>query len=277
MSTNRELYFRYQKEGIPDAVIYFALEECNCFNHLLLTNNFDQEIKDENRFVDAMNRYQNGEMIEYIFNRAYFLSRSFYVDKNVLIPRQETEQLVLSTTKLIKETFNQRFIRIADVCSGSGAIGLSLAHNFKDSVVTLSDISTDALAVSLRNIYEQGLKNVQCVESDMLDRFIAEGSHFDVIVCNPPYIENEETIDEKTWKQEPHLALLAKPATLYYEKVLKDYLKVVNDTYLLCFEIGEDLEERLTELVKKYCKGCSFFFEKDIYNRTRFLFIKGEK
>ena len=96
MSTNRELLFKYKKEGISDAVIYFALEECNGFDHLLLSQNLDKEIKDENRFVEAMNRYINGEMIEYVFNKAYFLSKPFYVDKNVLIPRQETEQLVLN-------------------------------------------------------------------------------------------------------------------------------------------------------------------------------------
>ena len=107
MSTNRELYFQYKKEGIPDTVIYFALEECNSFNHLLLTNNFEHEIKDEKRFVDAMTRYQNGEMIEYIFNKAYFLSKPFYVDKSVLIPRQETELLVLESAKLIKNIFNK--------------------------------------------------------------------------------------------------------------------------------------------------------------------------
>lgn len=277
MFTNRELYFQYKKEGIPDAVIYFALEECNCFNHLQLSNNFDKEIKDEKRFVEAMNRYQNGEMIEYIFNKAYFLSRSFYVDKNVLIPRQETEQLVLNSIELIKKTFNDKLLKIADVCTGSGVIGISIAHAFKDSQITLSDVSTDVLAVSLRNVNEHGAKNVQCVQSDMIDQFIKEGSHFDVIVCNPPYIEDEKTIDEKTWKQEPHLALLANPGTLFYEKLLKDYLKIVNEKYLLCFEIGEDLQEPLTDLVKHYCQDCSFFFEKDMYGRTRFLYIKGEK
>ena len=277
MSTNRELYFQYKKEGIPDTVIYFALEECNSFNHLQLTNNFDKDIKDEKRFVEAMNRYQNGEMIEYIFNKAYFLSRSFYVDTNVLIPRQETEQLVLNSIDLIKKTFNSKLLKIADVCTGSGVIGISIAHVFKDSKITLSDISTDVLAVSLRNVYEHGVKNVQCVQSDMIDQFVEEGSRFDVIICNPPYIEDKKTIDEKTWKQEPHLALLAKPGTLFYEKLLKDYLKIVNDKYLLCFEIGEDLEEPLTSLVKRYCKDCSFHFEKDMYGRTRFLYIKGEK
>ena len=234
MSTNRELYFQYKKEGIPDTVIYFALEEINGFNHLELTNNFDKEIKDENRFVSAMKRYQNGEMIEYIFNKAYFLSKPFYVDQNVLIPRQETEQLVLNTAKLI-------------------------------------------LAVSSRNIKEHKLTNVSTRQGDMLAPFIEDGYQFDAIICNPPYIENESTIDEKTWKQEPHLALLAKPGTLFYERVFQDYLKIVKDEFIMAFEIGEDQEEALTKLVNKYCSGCSFYFEKDMYNKTRFLYIKGKK
>ena len=275
MSTNRELYFQYKKEGIPDAVIYFALEEINGFGHLELTNNFDNKIKDEDRFINAMKRYQDGEMIEYIFNKAYFLSKPFYVDSNVLIPRQETEQLVLNTARVIKDTFHKDNLKIVDICTGSGCIGISLAHIFNNSEVVLSDISNEALNVANRNIKEHGLSNITTKQGDMLTPFIEDGYRFDVIVCNPPYIENEETIDIKTWKQEPHLALLAKPGTLFYERVLQDYLKIVNDEFVIAFEIGEDQEEALTKLVNKYCKGCTFYFEKDIYNKTRFLYIKG--
>ena len=277
MSTNRELYFQYKKEGIPDTVIYFALEEINGFDHLSLTNNFDKEIKDENQFVSAMNRYQNGEMIEYIFNKAYFLSKPFYVDKNVLIPRQETEQLVLNTARLIKNTSHNNNLKILDVCTGSGCIGISLAHIFNNSEVVLSDISTDALAVANKNIRNHKLTNVVTKQGDMLTPFIDHVDRYNVIICNPPYIENEATIDEKTWKQEPHLALLAKPGTLFYERVLQDYLKIISDEFIIAFEIGEDQEEALTNLVNKYCQGCSFYFEKDLYNKTRFLYIKGKK
>ena len=277
MSTNRELYFQYKKEGIPDTVIYFALEEINGFNHLSLTNNFDQEIKDENRFVSAMKHYQYGEMIEYIFNKAYFLSKPFYVDSNVLIPRQETEQLVLNTARLIKDTFHRDNLKIVDICTGSGCIGISLAHIFTNSEIVLSDISSEALAVANRNIKEHQLTNVTTVQGDMLEPFSDHVDRFNVIICNPPYIENESTIDEKTWKQEPHLALLAKPGTLFCERVLQDYQKIVNDEFIIAFEIGEEQEETLTKLVNKYCKGCSFYFEKDMYNKTRFLYIKGKK
>lgn len=272
MSTNRELLFKYKKEGISDAVIYFALEECNGFDHLLLSQNLDKEIKDENRFVDAMNRYINGEMIEYVFNKAYFLSKPFYVDSNVLIPRQETEQLVLNSAKLIRQMFGDNQINIADVCTGSGAIGISIADIFKKNRIILTDISNEALNIAKKNGKE--LSNVSYLQGDMLEPLIRNGEKLDVLLCNPPYIEDIKTIDEKTWKQEPHLALIASPCTLFYEKVFKDLRKVMNEKYLLAFEIGEDMEEALTKLAKQYCDDAEFYFEKDMYDKTRFLYIK---
>lgn len=273
MSTNRELFFKYQKQAIPDRVIYFALEEINGFDHLLLTQHFDDQIKDEKRFVSSMERYQNGGMIEYIFNKAYFLDKSFVVSKDVLIPRQETEQLVLESIKQIKESFGENEITIVDLCTGSGVIGISVAEAFKTSNVILTDISKEALNVASTNVKNHGLINLELLEGDMLEPLIKNQIHADVILCNPPYIENVETIDKKTWEQEPHLALLAKPSTYFYEKVLKDLAKVTNDKYLLCFEIGEDMEESLTKLINQYCPMCSFSFVKDIYQKTRFLFI----
>ena len=120
MSTNRELFFRYQKQGIPDRVIYFSLEECNGFDHLLLTQHFDKEIKDEKMFISAMECYQNGEMVEYIFNKAYFLNQPFYVNKSVLIPRQETEQLVLESINKAKEKIDYPSdARLLEIVSGA--------------------------------------------------------------------------------------------------------------------------------------------------------------
>lgn len=276
MSTNRELFFRYKKAGISEHVIYFALEQCNGFNHISLVEHFDDNIKDEIRFFDAMNRYLSGEMIEYIFHKSYFLGDEFYLNKNVLIPRQETEQLVLLSEKLIKEMFPDDNIIIADVCTGSGAIGISLAKRFKNDKVVLSDISEPALEVASKNIDEMGLNNVELLKGDMLEPFIQKQLKLDAIVCNPPYIEDFSSIDLKTWNEEPHLALLASPSTFFYEKIFKEFRKVVGKKYLLCFEIGEDMEESLTKLVRHYCKESSFSFEKDIYNKTRFLLIKGE-
>ena len=272
MPSNREAYFEALKLDIPKSVIEFALKEVNCFSNLELTKNFDEEIKDYVFFKKAMQRYQDGEMIEYIFNKAYFLSTPFFVNKDVLIPRQETEQLVLRTIEIIKEMFGNQKISVADVCTGSGCIGISIAKALPNNDYYLTDISKEALRVAKNNTILLNNVSANCLLGDMLEPL--RNIKLDVIVCNPPYIADVNNIDEKTWKQEPHLALLADPATLYYEKVLSEYLPLVNSKHLLAFEIGEDVEKELIKLVNKYCPNSSYFFENDLYGKTRFLFIK---
>ena len=274
MPSNREAYFEAIKLGVPKPVVDFALQEVNGFNYLELTTSFESEIKNYSLFKESINRYLNGEMIEYIFNKAYFLGSAFYVDKNVLIPRQETEQLVLETEKLIQEMFDGQ-LNIADVCCGSGAIGLSLNRLLPNNKYFLSDISKDAIRVSKYNAKSFNmLTNTSFLEGNMLKPFIDANIKLDVIVCNPPYIENIDSIDEKTFKQEPHLALLASPNIKFYEELLKNSFRVLNDKYLIAFEIGEDMKESMESLVKKYCPNDEYYFQEDIYGKTRFLFIK---
>ena len=271
MPTNREAYFEAIKLGVPKTVVDFALCETNGFNYLELTKRFDEECSNYSLFKESITRYINGEMIEYVFNKAYFLGETFYVDNNVLIPRQETEQLVLETKKLIEEMFNG-VLDIADVCSGSGAIGLSLNILLPNHKYYLSDISKEAIRVS--KINSKNALNVSFLEGDMLKPFIEQNIKLDVIVCNPPYIGSPESIDKRTYEQEPHLALLANPNTKYYEELLQDVHRVLKDKYLIAFEIGEDMKEAMEKLVKEYYPNDEFFFKDDIYGKTRFLFIK---
>ena len=273
MPSNREAYFEALKLDIPKSIIEFALKEVNGFSNLDLTKNFDDEIKDYLLFKNAIDRYSKGEMIEYVLGKTYFLSCPFYVNKNVLIPRQETEQLVLLTIDKIKEIFGDAQISIADVCTGSGCIGLSIAKALPNNIYYLTDISRDALKVAKDNATSLlGEENkIKFCLGDMLNPLL--NKKIDVVVCNPPYIENIKTIDKRTWEQEPHQALLATPSTYFYEEVLKNYQKIINDKYLLAFEIGEDMEKALTPLIQKYCPDCTYNFIKDIYDKTRFLII----
>ena len=157
MPTNREEYFKVKELGVPETVINFALQEVNGFTRLELTKHFDNEISNQEQFESSMKRYLNGEMIEYIFNKAYFLGQPYYVTKDVLIPRQETEQLVIETKALIEEMFPNRDIDIADVCTGSGAIGVSLKSELPNSRFVFTDISKDAIRVA--KINAKGLNN----------------------------------------------------------------------------------------------------------------------
>ena len=273
MPSNREAYFLALKKGVSKSIVDFVLQEINGYTYSELAQHLDDKVKDYSYFLNAIERYLDGEMIEYILNKSYFLSTPFYVDKNVLIPRQETEQLVMRTTQMIDELFGKSKITIADVCAGSGCIGLTLKKQLNTATVYLSDISNEALNVAKKNLELLGL-DANLLLGDMLNPFIKNNIKCDAIVCNPPYIQDVSTIDKKTWEQEPHLALLANPDTLFYEKVLKDYQKIINNKYLLAFEIGEDMEESLIPLIKKYCPDADYSFEKDIYGKTRFLFIK---
>ena len=274
MPSNREAYFEALKLDIPKSIIDFILCEINNFTQVELTKRFDEELLDYAFFKSVIERYKNGEMIQYIFHRAYFLSLPLYVDKNVLIPRQETEQLVLRTIGLIKECFSESKINIADVCTGSGCIGIVTAKSIPSATYYLTDISKDALKIAKKNFENIIGPDSKCVflQGDMLEPLLQK--NIDVLICNPPYIEDEKTIDEKTWEQEPHLALLARPCTLFYQKLFENIHDVMNPKYLIAFEIGEDMENSLSSLVKKHLPNSEFWFEKDIYGKTRFLFIK---
>ena len=235
----------------------------------------NENLRDFPGFLKNFEEFLAGKPIQYILRESEFLGLNFYVDERVLIPRQETEQLVLETEKLIKNELLNLQLNIADVCCGSGAIGLSLSKLLPESHFYLSDISKEAIGVSKTNAKNLNLEpKIEFLEGDMLKPFIKKGIKLDVIVCNPPYIKDITTIDERTLKQEPHLALLADPDTMFYESLLMDVHKVLNDKYIIAFEIGEDMKESLEILVKKYCPNDEFYFQEDMYGKTRFLFIK---
>ena len=274
MPTNRQVYFSAVKQGVPREIVNFALQEVNDYTFFDLVEHYDDEVIDYQSFVDSMNYYLGGGMIEYFFHKAYFLSQPFYVNKNVLIPRQETEQLVLDTIFKIKQMYGEQPIVIADVCTGSGVIGLSIAKELRNNTYYLTDIDKEAIRVCKINRHDIDSPNINILKGDMLTPLIDGEIKLDVLVCNPPYISNEKTIDKKTWDNEPHIALLAKPATKFYEKILSNYQKVMNRHFLMAFEIGEDMEKPLRDLVKKYCPNATCSFEQDIYGKMRFLFIK---
>ena len=282
--TNREIFFLAKEEikkrdlEVSDSEIVSLLEHVNNFkNYTEFSLNFDENCANPKYFYDLFNKIINREPLQYVLKSAPFHDFNLYVDKRVLIPRVETEELCLKVLEKLK-IFNLKVNTALDMCTGSGCIALFIKKNLKDVNVYASDISEDALDVAIKNAKNNKLA-INFIKSDKTDFIIKENLKFDLLVSNPPYVEKLEDIEEKVRKYEPLNAIYSKDGTAFYENVFLNYQKIMNDEFLMAFEINYDQEEKLTNLIYKYFKkDIEFSFEKDLYGLTRFLFIyRGDK
>lgn len=158
-------------------------------------------------FCDLIERRLAGEPIQYITGEAEFYGLPFHVNRDVLIPRPETEHLVEKVMALAAE-----FVRpkIVDVGTGSGAIAVALAHALPFAVITATDISADAQAVAKANVARNGVADrVRFFKGDLLEA--VAGEHFDIVISNPPYVPESDrtTLDVEVRDYEPAQALFA--------------------------------------------------------------------
>ena len=221
---------------------YLMRELCENNNIDLYTNldNFiDEDIN--NDFQDGVNRLLNSEPVAHILGYSWFYGRKFKVNDDVLIPRVETEQLVMNALLEIEDTFDTFNLDLLDLASGSGAIGISLKLEEKDLNVSISDISSDALKVAKENS-ENLFADIAIYESDMLQKFIEEDKKFDVIVSNPPYILNNEELQASVYDFEPHIALFGGSDGLdFYRIILEESKSVLKSPGILAFEIATSI------------------------------------
>ncbi len=207
--------------------------------------------------------------VQYIIGYVDFYGFKINVNEFTLIPRYETEYLIELTLKEIKK-MNLANPKILDLCTGSGAIGLTLKSLLPSSEVTLSDISKDALMVANKNKNELNL-DVNIIESDLFKNIPGK---FDVIISNPPYVMTNETLPKEVL-YEPHLALYSGPKGIdHIEEIFKNIKSHLNNKYLIALEINEKSEPDITNLIKTYFeKNINYKFMKDLAGKTRYLFI----
>ena len=207
--------------------------------------------------------------VQYIIGYVDFYGLKINVNEFTLIPRYETEYLIELTLKEIKK-MNLANPKILDLCTGSGAIGLTLKSLLPSSEVTLSDISKDALMVANKNKNELNL-DVNIIESDLFKNIPGK---FDVIISNPPYVMTNEILS-KDVLYEPHLALYSGPKGIdHIEEIFKNIKSHLNNKYLIALEINEKSEPDITNLIKTYFeKNINYKFMKDLAGKTRYLFI----
>ncbi len=198
----------------------------------------NQEVCD--RMAEAVRRIQTGEPLAYVLGEWEFYGLSLYVDKNVLIPRDDT--CAVTALAIKQALFLDQDPRILDLCTGSGCIGLAVASRVKDARVTLVDISREALAVAKRNITRHHLSGrVSCVQADALEKPLPFLGKFDMIISNPPYVTTKEMeeLDNSVKDFEPHLALHGGEDGLdFYRVITKNYSAALKPGGCLCFEFG---------------------------------------
>ena len=212
---------------------------------------------------------EEGKPLQYVLGYVNFYGNKFYIDERCLIPRFETEELVENTVKYINKYFPES-VDIIDLGTGSGVIGLTLEKKVSTNSVDLIDISKDALEVTHKNCENLNSK-ANLVESDFFSNI---NKKYDVIISNPPYIKDNEEIEDIVKNNEPHLALYAGTLGLdCYEKILKDVSNHMKDRCLIAFEIGYTQSSDITNLVNKYLSNVRIEVKKDLSGKDRMLFV----
>ncbi len=244
-------------------------------NPLELLTILDKEVDSdiEKIYKSSLDALKENKPIQYVIGNVNFYGLKFIVNKNVLIPRFETEELVEQVVEYTKD-LNKDKIKILDLGCGSGAIGLTLKSILKDSEVTLTDISKEALEIAKLNANNLNL-DVTFIKSDWFSNVKLE--KYDIIVSNPPYIRVDEEIEEIVKKNEPSLALYGGVDGLdCYRKILANIKPYLNNKFLIAFEIGESQKEEIYDIVNKYLKDIEITCKKDLYGRNRMIFVRNK-
>jgi len=220
------------------------------------------------KFDIGIKELEEGRPVQYIVGNVDFYGNTINVNESVLIPRFETEFLVEKTIKIINKYFDKK-VSILDIGTGSGCIAITLNKEVNSDVDAV-DISEEALVVARENNLLNNT-NVNLYQSDI---FSNVNKKYDVIISNPPYIAYGDEIMDVVYKNEPHNALFADNNGLYfYDKILRDCKKYLNDKYVIAFEIGYKQASDITELAYKYLDNIKVVVEKDYSEKDRFIFI----
>lgn len=213
--------------------------------------------------------------LAHVLGYEWFYGRKFKVNHDVLIPRPETEELVVHVMDRVETLFDHSTLKIADVACGSGIIGCTLKAEMVECSVTCTDISFPALKIAEENAMTLGL-DIVFKQGDMLEPIQNEA--WDVIVCNPPYIEQDETLENSVKDYEPHLALFGGRDGLDLYRLFLNQLQSMSlKKTLIAFEMGHQQRHSITQEILKRFPMVNVECELDLNGKERMLFFVIEK
>lgn len=230
----------------------------------------------DNKEIDKQQQWQyfvniekltKGIPLQHITHRQEFMKMDFFVDENVLIPRPDTEILVEEVIK-IAQKYNSP--RILDLCTGSGAIAISLKKFVPNADITAVDISEKALEIAQKNAEKLEAK-INFVKSDLFDKL--DNKKFDIIVSNPPYIRKDEIkkLSEEVQK-EPKIALDGGEDGLdFYRIITEQAINYLKTGSFLCFEIGYNQKNDVIKIIEDEQNYKNTYCKKDLYGNDRII------
>ncbi|WP_078382601.1 peptide chain release factor N(5)-glutamine methyltransferase [Sutcliffiella halmapala] len=233
----------------------------------------------QSSFVFNVHKHAAGIPVQYIMGKEEFYGRSFFVSEEVLIPRPETEELVVGVLDRVKRHFGEERtekLSVVDVGTGSGAIAITLALENKDLAVMATDIAGESLEVAMDNAKELEA-DVEFLEGDLLLPFIEQGMKVDIVVSNPPYIPEKDYDDLSIVVKdfEPYRALVGGVSGLeFYERFMEELPQVLKERALVAFEIGMGQGEAVKELLVKTFPHAKAEVVFDINGKDRMVFAE---
>ena len=263
---------RAEKYNLPVSQVYDLISFMLGIDYSKAKYAHNKEIDNE-KAEYVLSLLEKREPAAYITGRREFYGREFIINHNTLIPRVETEILIEEVIKRYRRAEN---IELIDICSGSGAIGLTLMQELNISFLTLLDIDDKALEVSKQNADKFNItKNIEFVCSDILNYTTKQ--KYDIVVCNPPYIsENEYDLLQEEVKKEPYHALVADDnGLIFYKKILSNFENLCKSNGIIFFEIGAYQAGSICD----YAAECNLYAEwvKDYINNDRVIVVKNSK
>lgn len=241
-------------------------------SYLIINSDAKLDLKVKKKFFEDIELLKQGIPLQYITKTQEFMKLDFYVDPNVLIPQPDTEILVEEILDILNQEKSKK--SILDLCTGSGAIGVSIAKYADNASVTMSDISKNALEIAKKNaINNEAIDKCNFVLSDMFENIEEK---FDVIVSNPPYIKSQIIYSlDKEVQNEPILALDGGEDGLeFYKIIAKNAYKYLNKDGILALEIGYDQKEEVIKLLKESGKYKYIYCKKDLSGNNRVVVCK---
>lgn len=228
----------------------------------------------QEKFKELIEEHASGRPVQYCVGSEEFYGRSFIVDESVLIPRPETEELVLGTINRMNKIFKNQNLKLADIGTGSGAIALSMKLECPELTVVATDLSEAALTTAQKNA-QRLAADIEFRLGDLTKPL--SGEKFDIVLSNPPYIAFDEAkeMSNTVLEHEPHSALFAEEdGLILYRKLAEQLPPLMNKPALIGLEIGYTQGEQVAQFFKNSFPQATVSIEKDINGKPRMIFCE---